>query len=139
ALEAAPWLVKVNALEASSVTGDSARTEPRAARASEALRARGAGIAIVTRGVHGAGLVAEDGAWAVGGIPARAPGRFAGGGGGAARAGSAAAWRGGEAHPEALRAAAAPGAANAQVRGRGELAPAAVPRIAAQLGVTRLG
>jgi len=138
ALDAAPWLVKVTAHESESVTGESARTLPRAARAGEALRARGAELAIVTRGVHGAVLVAADGAWAVGGIPARARGRFTVGSGDAFLAGLAAALRRGDALPDALRWAAAAGAANAQLPGQGELDPQAVPRIAAMLEVTRL-
>ena len=41
ALAAHPWLVKVNAAEAETVTGTSARTAPRAASAATALRAEG--------------------------------------------------------------------------------------------------
>ncbi len=128
ALEAHPWLVKVNAAEAETVTGTSARTGPRAAAAAAELRARGASIAIVTRGVHGAGLATSDGAWDLGNLPAAHRGPWSVGSGDAFLAGFLAGLARRQHAADALRLAGAAGAANARIPGQGELDPADVER-----------
>ncbi len=138
ALEARPWLVKVNALEAATVGGTPVRTRSGAARAGRELVARGAALAVVTRGVHGAILVTPDGAWSVGGVPPSALGPFAVGSGDAFLAGLAVGLARGEPLPEAMRTAAAAGAANAQVPGQGELDDALVARLRERFEVQRL-
>lgn len=136
ALAERPWLVKVNALEAETVTGTSARTGPRAAAAAAELRARGAEIAIVTRGVHGASLATADGAWSIGNLPAAHRGPWSVGSGDAFLAGFIAGLARGLPAGEALRLAGAAGAANARVAGQGELDPGEVERIAGRLVVS---
>jgi 1-phosphofructokinase family hexose kinase len=135
ALEARPWLVKVNALEAESITGTSARTVPGAVAAAGALRRRGAATAIVTRGVHGAVLVSGDGTWALGNLPARLRGPFSVGSGDAFLAGYLAGLARGAATDGALRLAGAAGAANARIPGQGELDPEDVERTLAAITV----
>ena len=128
ALAAGPWLVKVNAAEAASVTGASARTGPRAAAAAAELRDRGASMAIVTRGVHGAVLATADGAWELGNLPAAHRGPWSVGSGDAFLAGFLAGLARRLPLPEALRLAGAAGAANARIAGQGELDPADLER-----------
>ena len=135
ALAGKPWLVKVNASEAESVTGSSSRTADRAAAAAAELRARGAEIAIVTRGVHGAALATAGGAWALGNLPAALRGPYSVGSGDAFLAGFLAGVSQGLPAPDALRLAGAAGAANARVPGQGELDPADVDRIRQRLVV----
>ncbi len=127
-LGANPWLVKVNAHEAESITGTSARTETRAITAAGELRRRGASVAIVTRGVHGAVLASDEGTWVLGNLPARLRGPFTVGSGDAFLAGYLAGIARGMDPDGALRLAGAAGAANARIPGQGELDPADVDR-----------
>ncbi len=128
ALDARPWLVKVNAAEAETVTGTSARTRDRALAAARELLSRGAGIAIVTRGVHGAVLVAPEGAWTLGSLPASQRGPYSVGSGDAFLAGFIVGLARGLPAGDALRLGGAAGAANARVPGQGELDPGDVER-----------
>jgi 1-phosphofructokinase family hexose kinase len=128
ALAERPWLVKINAVEAETVTGTSARTQTRAADAARALRELGASTAIVTRGVHGAVLATADGAWALGNLPPAHRGPFSVGSGDAFLAGFLAALSRRLSPPAALALAGAAGAANARMAGQGELDPAEVDR-----------
>ncbi len=136
ALAARPWLVKVNAREAETVLGSSARTGPRAVAAAEALRQRGAEVAIVTRGVHGAALATGAGAWTLGNLPARHRGPFSVGSGDAFLAGYLAGLARGLDPGDALGIAGAAGAANAAQPGQGELDAAEVDRVASVVQVT---
>ena len=135
ALVTQPWLVKVNAAEAESVTGTSARTRDRALAAAAELRARGATIAIVTRGVHGAALATADGSWDLGSLPAAHRGHYSVGSGDAFLAGFLAGSSRGLPAVDALRLAGAAGAANARTPGQGELHPEDVERIFRRLTV----
>jgi 1-phosphofructokinase family hexose kinase len=128
ALAERPWLVKINAAEAETVTGASARTRDRAAAAARDLRERGAANAIVTRGVHGAVLATAAGTWALGNLPASHRGPFSVGSGDAFLAGFLAGCSRGQPPAEALALAGAAGAANARLAGQGELDPAEVAR-----------
>lgn len=65
-----PWLIKVNASEASHVTGLPARGERGALAAAHALAQHAQAGVIVTRGRHGALVVSRDGAWRIGPPPA---------------------------------------------------------------------
>jgi 1-phosphofructokinase family hexose kinase len=138
ALEARPWLVKVNATEAQSVTGSSARTLHRAAAAAGTLRGLGAVNAIVTRGVHGAVLATREGAWALAGLPPAHRGPYAVGSGDSFLAGLLAGIARGEPAADALRLAGAAGAANARVPGQGDLDAAEVGRSFRACRVTAL-
>ena len=138
ALGSRPWMVKVNAIEAESVTGTSARTQPRAVAAAGDLRRRGASIAIVTRGVHGAALATDAGSWALGNLPARIRGPFSVGSGDAFLAGLLAGLAGGSSPEAALRLAGASGAANARHPGQGEIEPDEIARLAPAMGVGRV-
>lgn len=138
ALAAAPWLVKVNAAEAATVTGIATTTRDGALDAARALVAMGARSAIVTRGVAGAVLAGPEGAWSVGGVPTDARGPYAVGSGDAFLAGFAVALSHGAPPDEALRTAVAAGAANARMPGQGELDPREVARIGPGLEVERI-
>lgn len=138
ALEAHPWLVKVNAAEAETVTGTSARTRDRAIAATHALRDRGAGIAIVTRGTHGAVLATADGTWTLGNLSVSLRGPYSVGSGDAFLAGFLVGLARGLSPGEALGLAGAAGAANARVPGQGELDPAAVARTLRSCRVERV-
>ena len=135
ALVTKPWLVKVNAAEAESVTGSSARTRDRALATAAALRARGATTVIVTRGVHGAALATAGGSWALGNLPAGHRGPWSVGSGDAFLAGFLAGSSRGLAADDALRLAGAAGAANARTPGQGGVDPADVERFAGRLTV----
>ena len=128
ALAERPWLVKVNAREAATVTGSSARTADRAMAAAEALRGLGASMAIVTRGVHGAALATDGGRWVLGNLPAAHRGPYSVGSGDAFLAGFLAGLMRGSSPADALALAGAAGAANARTPGQGELDPAEVDR-----------
>jgi 1-phosphofructokinase family hexose kinase len=136
ALAERPWLVKVNATEAESVTGDSARTAPRATAAAAALRERGAGSVIVTRGVHGASLATAAGAWTLGNLPAAHRGPWSVGSGDAFLAGYLAGVARALDEAGVLALAGAAGSANARLPGQGELDPDEVGRTAARLAVS---
>ncbi len=127
ALEARPWLVKINAAEAAATTGLPTTDRPEVAAAAHRLLEDGAEQALITMGVEGAVLVTRAGAWSVG----RAPevGRFSVGSGDALVGGFVAALARGEDLPTALRHAAAAAAANALIPGQGELDPVDVERL----------
>jgi len=136
ALGAGPWLVKVNAHEAERATRVPAGTVDAAVEAASALRGLGATHAIVTRGVDGAVLVSADGAWQAGPPPERGP--FSVGSGDAFLAGLIVALAHDGSLPDALRMAAACGAANALIPGQGELRPGDVARLLPLSEITRL-
>jgi 1-phosphofructokinase family hexose kinase len=141
ALGARPWLVKVNAREAATVTGGTVvlSGDGNAAEAAEALRARGASIAIVTRGVDGAAVATVDGSWALGALPSELLGPFAVGSGDAFLAGFLAGLSRGATADGALRVAGAAGAANARRPGQGELDASDLERTAGSLDVSAIG
>ena len=136
ALDARPWLVKVNAAEVETVTGTSARTRKRAVEAAQALIDRGADSAIVTRGIHGAALVTRDGTWVLGGLPAARRGPYSVGSGDAFLGGLLVGLARGLSAGDALRLGGAAGAANARKQGQGELDPGDVDRAFRSLRVT---
>ena len=127
ALEARPWLVKINAAEASATTGLPTTDRDEVVAAARRLIEEGAERALVTMGVEGAVLVTSTGAWSVG----RAPeiGRFSVGSGDALIGGLVAAFAHGEHLRTALQQGAAAAAANALTPGQGELDPADVARL----------
>lgn len=138
ALEAGPWLAKVNAAEAAAATGEPAGGRAGAPRAASALRARGAAAAIVTSGTAGSVLVDEAGAgWRIGPPPERGP--YAVGSGDALLAGVAAGLAAGMPLEEAARLGAAAACANALRPGQGELDPADVSRLLPAVSLARLG
>jgi len=131
--------LKVNASEAGDLLGRPVpEDDPRAAAAAaDALRRRGPATVAVTLGAAGAVLVDGEGAWA-----ARAPAVAAVsavGSGDAFLAGLATALLDGLRAPEAVRRAAACGAANAVQVGGGQVDPADVDRFAAQVTVAPIG
>lgn len=136
ALAARPWLVKVNAFEAETVTGTSARTRGRALAAAARLRDDGAHVAIVTRGVRGAVIVAPEGSWSLASLPPSHRGPYSVGSGDAFLAGFLAGRSRGLPVDEALRLAGAAGAASARIPGQGDLDPADVERTRAVARVT---
>ncbi len=137
ALEGRPWLVKVNAREASEATGIATADEAGAVAAARALRARGARASLVSRGPRGAVLADESGAtWRIGPPPELGP--YVVGSGDALLAGLAAALAAGHPLPEAARRGGAAACANALVPGQGELDPADVERVLAGISLTRL-
>lgn len=119
ALQAKPWLVKINAEEAAETTGLPTRDHEEVVVAARRLMQDGAEQALITRGVDGAILVTHDGAWSVG--PAPEIGRFSVGSGDALIGGLVAALAGDEDLPTALRSGAAAATANALIPGQGEL------------------
>ena len=137
ALPARPWLVKVNAREATEATGIATPNETGARSAARELQARGAVAALVTRGTAGALLVDETAtAWRIGPPPELGP--YVVGSGDAMLAGLATAFAAGLALPEAARRGAAAACANALVPGQGELDPADVARILPLVTLERL-
>ncbi len=136
ALEASPWLVKVNAAEAGVSDSVDGRIECLAA--GRRLLAAGAGNVIVTRGTAGAVLVGPDGAWEGTAVPADARGRYPVGSGDAFLAGLAAGVARGLSLPAALPLAAACGAANARIPGQGELERSVVGELVGRLAVLRV-
>jgi 1-phosphofructokinase family hexose kinase len=127
ALEARPWLVKINAAEAAATTGLPTTDRHDVATAARQFIRDGAELALITMGVEGAVLVTDAGAWSVG----RAPevGRFSVGSGDALVGGFVAALSRGDDLPTAFRYGAAAAAANALIPGQGELDPDDVARL----------
>ena len=150
ALAARPWLVKVNAHEATGAMGlggaalsgevgapGGGVVEAAAVEAARWIRARTGGVVLVTRGLEGALLVDEAGAvWRIGGPPER--GRYPVGSGDSLLAGLAVALAAGFPFLEAARRGVAVGAANALVPGQGELNPGDAERMLPAIGVDRL-
>ncbi len=133
ALEAAPWLVKVNLEEADSILGLEGDPDEidavRAVGAARALVRRGARTAIVTLGVDGAVLAEPDWTWRLGPVPEDARGAYSVGSGDAFTAGWLAGLAAGDDVVIGLRRAGAAGAANAKRPGQGEIDPADVAAI----------
>ena len=128
AVAAGPWLAKGNAGEAAHATGLPSGGEAEAVRAAVALQGRGAGIALVSRGVEGTIVLDEAGiAWRVGPSPER--GAYPVGSGDSALAGFLAAVASGATTEESARHAVAAGTANALRPGQGEIDPTEVARI----------
>jgi 1-phosphofructokinase family hexose kinase len=127
-IDAGPAVVKLNAAEAAHATGlDDAR-----AAASE-LQRRSGGAAIVTRGEHGAVMVAPDGEVVEG--RTAAAGAFPVGSGDAFLAGLIVALDRGSGWEDAFRAALGAGAANAELPGAGRLDRARAETLAAEADV----
>jgi len=127
ALEAAPWLVKVNLEEAASILGLEGGED--AVGAARALVRRGARTAIVTLGVEGAVLAEPDWTWRLGPVPEDARGAYSVGSGDAFTGGWLAGIAAGDDVVIGLRRAGAAGAANARRPGQGEIDPADVAAI----------
>ncbi|HEU0244417.1 MAG TPA: PfkB family carbohydrate kinase, partial [Candidatus Limnocylindrales bacterium] len=133
ALEASPWLVKVNMEEAASILGLDGEGDP--VGAARALVRRGAGTAIVTLGVGGAVLASGDWAWRLGPVPEAALGPYSVGSGDAFTAGWLVGLARGDDVVIGLRRAGAAGAANARRPGQGEIDPADVAAFLASFSV----
>jgi tagatose 6-phosphate kinase len=133
ALQASPWLVKVNLEEAASILGLEGDGDPVAA--ARALVRRGAQTAIVTLGVDGAVLADHDWCWRLGPVPADARGPFSVGSGDAFTAGWLAGLAAGDDAVIGLRRAGAAGAANARRPGQGEIDPSDVAAFLASFSV----
>jgi tagatose 6-phosphate kinase len=126
AVAAGPWLVKVNA-----------RVAAEAVAAARALRAAGATIACVTRGLDGAVIVDEAGAaWRIGAPPELGP--YPVGSGDSMLAGFAAGVAAGHPAAEAARRGSVAAAANALRPGQGELDPGDLARLEPLATVDRL-
>jgi tagatose 6-phosphate kinase len=137
AVAAGPWLVKVNAREAAEATGLPQGGEAEAVAAARALRAAGATIACVTRGLDGAVIVDEAGAaWRIGAPPELGP--YPVGSGDSMLAGFAAGVAAGHPAAEAARRGSVAAAANALRPGQGELDPGDLARLEPLATVDRL-
>ncbi len=135
ALDARPWLVKINAAEASETTGMATDDQAGAFSAATALRDRGAGLVLITLGMDGAILVTEEEEWVVGPPPERGP--YGVGSGDALLGGLVVALARGAGLPEAVRFGSAAATANALTPGQGELDPADVDRLLPGCVLTR--
>lgn len=137
ALAAGPWLAKGNAAEAARATGLLLGGEAEALAAAMALQARGAAIALVSRGLDGTIVVDEAGAaWRIGPSPER--GVYPVGSGDSALAGFLAAIAAGSTAAEAARHAVAAGTANALRPGQGEIDQADIGRILPRVTLARV-
>jgi len=138
AVAAGPWLAKGNASEAARATGLVSGGEAEAVRAASALQERGAGIALVSRGIEGTIILDEAGmAWRVGPSPER--GSYPVGSGDSALAGFLAAIAAGATTEEAARHAVAAGTANALRPGQGSIDPTEVARILPAVTLEAIG
>jgi tagatose 6-phosphate kinase len=136
ALEASPWLVKINEREAAATTGLPPPADATAIHElSNWLRERGARNVLLTRGPEGAVLLTTEGAWRFGPPPVRGP--FSVGSGDALVAGFAVALSQGRPLPEAVRYGSAVAAANALVAGQGVFDPSRVNDIEAGISMSR--
>ncbi len=136
ALDGRPWLVKINAAEASETIGVATGDRAAVLSAAHVLRDRGADIVLITMGIDGAIVVTRDGEWAVGPPPERGP--YSVGSGDALLGGLVEALSRGAELPEAVRYGSAAAAANALMPGQGELDPAQVERLLPGCVLTRL-
>jgi 1-phosphofructokinase family hexose kinase len=136
ALEARPWLVKINAAEASATTGLPTAVRRDVTAAARRLIEGGAEHALITMGVDGAVLVTPDGAWSVGRAPVIGP--YSVGSGDALIGGFVAALSRGDDLPTALGHGAAAATANALTPGQGELDTRDVARLLPLCEVTPL-
>ncbi len=135
ALDARPWLVKINAAEALETTGIATGDQAGVLAAAQALRGRGADAVLITMGIAGALLLTSDGEWVAGPPPER--GAYSVGSGDALLGGLVVALARGADLPEAVRFGSAAAAANALVPGQGELDPADVDRLLPGCVLTR--
>jgi tagatose 6-phosphate kinase len=138
ALEASPWLVKVNEREAAATTGLPGQVggDAEAVRKQSTwFRKQRAGNVLITRGREGAMLHTAEGRWAIGPPPVTGP--FSVGSGDALVAGLAVALAAGRALPEAVRYGSAVAAANALVAGQGVFDPGRVDVIEAAISITK--
>lgn len=136
ALEARPWLVKINAAEASATTGLPTAARRDVIAAARRLIGGGAEHALITMGVDGAVLVTPDEAWSVGRPPEIGP--YSVGSGDAFIGGFVAALSRGGDLPTALEHGAAAATANALIPGQGELDSLDVARVLPLCEVTPL-
>jgi tagatose 6-phosphate kinase len=136
ALEAHPWLVKINAAEASAATGLPTTHRRDVLIAARRLMQDGAQQALVTMGVDGAVLVTDSGAWGVGRAPVIGP--YSVGSGDALVGGFLAALARGAKLSAALGHGAAAATANALIPGQGELRLRDVARLLPLCEVTPL-
>ena len=127
ALEAAPWLVKINEREAAETVGGPDTSSGGAAELAMRLRDRGAGNVLLTRGRDGALLATPNGAWTYGPPPVTGP--YSVGSGDALVAGLITALARGSTLPAAVRYGSAVAAANALVPGQGVFDPARVDEL----------
>jgi len=126
AVAARPWLVKVNGEEAASVVPGaqpSPTTPAEALAVADGLRGLGAARVVVTLGAGGAVLRSAEASLILGPIPDALLGPYSVGSGDAFTAGLLAGLSRGNALDDALRLAAAAGAASARMPGQGELDP----------------
>jgi fructose-1-phosphate kinase PfkB-like protein len=135
ALDAEPWLVKVNVREAAEAfglrhTNDTGTVSDLAER----LLERGARNVLITRGREGAVLRTRDGIWTMGPPPVTGP--FSVGSGDALIAGLAVGLSGGQSLPEAFRYGGGVAAANALVPGQGLLDQGRIDEIVAAISLT---
>jgi 1-phosphofructokinase family hexose kinase len=127
ALDARPGVVKANADEAGELVGEPVATGAAALAAAQWMRARAGGdghVAIVTRGVDGAVMIAPDGSAFEGRLDARGP--YPVGSGDAFLAGLLVGRERGEEWRDAFTLALAAAAANAECPGPGRLEPGRV-------------
>jgi 1-phosphofructokinase family hexose kinase len=136
ALATQPWLVKINAAEASATTGLPATDRGDVIAAARRLIQDGARQALITMGVEGAVLVTRTDAWSAG--PAPEVGPYSVGSGDALVGGFVAGLARDEDLAGALRLGAAAATANALTPGQGELDPEDVARLLSRVAVTAL-
>jgi 1-phosphofructokinase family hexose kinase len=127
ALPARPWLLKVNAEEASELASMPVGDPGTGLAAGRALTARGPERVLVTLGVDGAVLLTGEGAWRVSPAPLR--GSYPVGSGDAMLGGIATALLDGAGLADAVRAGAAAATANALTPGAGRLDAAEAARV----------
>ena len=136
ALEASPWLVKLNEHEVLETTDAPSGSEADVVRGARRLRSGGARNVVVTRGLEGAILVTDDGMWRYGPSPVR--GLYPVGSGDALVAGLAASVARGQSLPEAVRYGSAVAAANALVPGQGDFEADVIDEIVDGIGMSRV-
>jgi 1-phosphofructokinase family hexose kinase len=136
ALAESPWVVKINDVEAGELLGAPVESDDSAVQAARELRARGASIAIVTRGAAGAIASSVDGEYRL--RPPGLPGSYAVGSGDAFLGGLSTALVGGRSLVEALALAGGAAAANALVPGPGAFEPGSAQRLAEAVTVERI-
>jgi tagatose 6-phosphate kinase len=137
AVEAGPWLVKVNAAEAADAAGLATGGEPEAVAAARVLRAMGAAEVVVTMGMLGSVVLGSDGkAWRIGPAPEHGP--YAVGSGDSMLGGILAALATGATVREAARHGSAAATANALQPGQGHVDPADVARVLPIITLTEI-
>jgi 1-phosphofructokinase family hexose kinase len=137
AVAAQPWLAQANAGEAGRVTGKPVDDDGAAIAAARSLLDRGAGNAVVTRGLDGAVAIIDGAVWRLGPPPERGP--YPVGSGDAFLAGLAVGHLDGLDTPATLALAAGAAAANALEPGAGVLDADLARRLAGTVVVDRVG